>query len=311
MGKSVALRAEENALHLPYMKALFLYSDATGQGKMLAHVGDVISRLRKTFSQLEAVQTHSQDELIARAKGACGGKVDALIVAGGDGTFHHVVNALMDEEKTPILGYINAGTICDIGKNFGIQGSYENALDIIERGYTTYFDVGKINDQYFTYVSAVGAYSDIAYIAPRDRKKRLGAVAYYTIAVGESLKPTKVIADIEADGKQYHIKTPFILLLNGSHVGGFHVNQRLASISDGKMELYLTKPGFFNGLIHYLFFKMRTLKISASHFKIHTNIDMPWCLDGEEGPKGDVEISVISKKLMIYAKPPKRFFHHG
>ena len=90
MGKSLALRAEENALHLPYMKALFLYSDATGQGKMLAHVGDVISRLRKTFSQLEAVQTHSQDELIARAKGACGGKVDALIVAGGDGTFHHV-----------------------------------------------------------------------------------------------------------------------------------------------------------------------------------------------------------------------------
>ena len=298
-----------NKVNCSCMKALFLYSDATGQGKMLAHIGDVISTLRKSFAELEAVQTHSQDELIARAKGACNGGVDALIVAGGDGTFHHVVNAVITEPVTPILGYINAGTICDIGKNFGIQGSYENALDIIGKGYTGYFDVGKINDRYFTYVSAVGAYSDIAYITPRERKKRLGAVAYYTVAVNESLKPTKVLADIEADGKQYHIKTPFILLLNGSHVGGFHVNSRLARINDNKMELYLTKPGIFNGLIHYLFFKANTLKISASHFKIHTNIDMPWCLDGEEGPKGDVEISVIHNKLRIFAKAPKTLFH--
>jgi len=289
------------------MKALFLYSDATGQGRMLAHVGDVISRLRKTFPELDAIQTRSQDQLFSLSRQACG-NYDVLIIAGGDGTFHHVINAIADMENAPTLAYINAGTICDIGKNFGIKGDYEKALEIIEQGYVAPFDIGRINGEYFAYVSAIGSYSDIAYVAPRERKKRLGAVAYYTIAVGESFRPSTVKAEIDADGKHYSVNTPFILLLNGTHVGGFKVNDH-SSVNDGKMELYLTRPGLFNGLIHYLFFKMRTLKIVGSRFKIHTDQDMPWCIDGEEGPKGDVDIECVPGKLRIYCKNPRTFFN--
>ena len=280
-------------------KALFLYSDATGTGRVNAHIDEVIARLKASFSSLEVVKTESQEHGCRLAKQACG-TYQYLIVAGGDGTMHHVVNAIAEEENPPILGYINAGTICDIGVNFGIHGSYKRALKIIEEGHVVDFDLGKINDTYFTYVAAVGTYADIPYITPRKYKKRLGRLAYYFVAVKEAFVPKKVPVHVECDGKVYDLKVPFLLLLSGKYVGGFYINKSTSSIRDGKMELFLTKPGVFNGLVHYLFFKSRTIILEGSHFKIETSHPFPWCLDGETGPIGNVEISVVPRKLRIF-----------
>lgn len=280
-------------------KALFLYSDATGTGYVNAHLPEVIARLKAAFSSLEVVKTESQEQGCRLAKQACG-TYQYLIVAGGDGTMHHVVNAIAEEENPPILGYINAGTICDIGANFGVHGSYKRALKIIEQGHTVEFDLGKANDIYFTYVAAVGTYADIPYVTPRKYKKRLGRLAYYFAAVKEAFVPKKVPVHVECDGQVYDLKVPFLLLLSGKYVGGFYVNKSSSSIRDGKMELFLTKPGLLNGLVHYLFFKSRTVKISGSHFHIQTSHPFPWCLDGEPGPIGDVEISVIPRKMRIF-----------
>ena len=280
-------------------KALFLYSNATGTGNVLANIEKVKERLSRCFSSLESVQTKSQDEGCQLAKEACG-KYDYLIVAGGDGTFHHVVNAIAREKHPPVLGYINAGTICDIGINFGIKGSYTRALKIIEEGHATDFDIGEINGRFFTYVAAVGSFADIPYITPRKYKKRLGRLAYYFVAVKEAFVPKKIPISVTCDGVEYQLKVPFLLLLSGKNVGGFRVNKRKSSIRDGKMELYLTRPGLLNGLVHYLFFKSRTIALQGSEFDIHVDYPFPWCLDGETGPIGDVQIRVHPRKLRMF-----------
>lgn len=280
-------------------KALFLYSDATGIGTVNRHLQEVLSRLGKVFDTLDAVKTASMEDGVARAIASCG-VYDALIFSGGDGTFNHIVGALVGREDAPTLGYINGGTICDVGKNFGIHGSYRNALKIIEEGHSCGFDVGKINDMYFTYVAAIGAFADIPYVTKRKYKKRLGRIAYYFRAVGEALMPKKVHCHVVADGVEYDLNVPFILCLSGRNVGGFPVNSRTSSIHDGKFELFLTKPGIFNGLLHYLFFKCRTTKISASNFQIEVAYPLPWDLDGEIGPEGNVHIQAMDSKLRIY-----------
>ena len=280
-------------------KALFLYSDATGTGKVIANIEKVKASLAESFSYLESVKTTSQEEGCLLAKQACG-NFDYLIVAGGDGTMHHIVNVLAKEKNPPVLGYINAGTICDIGVNFGIHGSYKRALKIIREGHVSSFDVGEANGVFFTYVAAVGSFADIPYVTPRKYKKRLGKLAYYFAAVKEAFIPKKIPINVVVDGKEYTLMVPFILLLSGKNVGGFRVNRRHSSISDGKMELYLTRPGIFNGLLHYLFFKSRTVSLVGSEFKIHVEYPFPWCLDGESGPIGDLNIRVHNKKLRIF-----------
>ncbi len=280
-------------------KALFLYSDDTGQGTINRHLDVLLSRLRKTFPELEAVKTSSAEEGARLALESCG-KYDALIFSGGDGTFNNIVSALKSHEDAPTLGYINGGTLCDIGRNFGVHGSYRRALRIIEKGYTCGFDVGEVNGSLFTYMAAVGAFADISYSTKRKYKKRLGRIVYYFKAIGEAFSPKKVRCHVEADGKEWDLMVPFILCLNGKNVGGFRVNGKSSSMHDGKFELYLTKPGLFNGLLHYLFFKTRTTKIVASSFKIDVDYPFPWTLDGEKGPIGSATIEASDSKLRIF-----------
>lgn len=280
-------------------KALFLYSEATGMGQVNRHLGEVKRRLQGVFDTLDVIKTSSMEDGMERAAASCG-VYDALIFSGGDGTFNHIASALVGKKNPPTLGYINGGTVCDIGRNFGIHGSYKRALRIIEEGHSTSFDMGRINDMYFTYVAAIGAFADIPYVTPRKYKKRIGRIAYYFRAVGEAFAPKKIHTHIVADGKEYDVHTPFILCLNGKNVGGFPINTRESSIHDGKFELFLTKPGLFNGLLHYLLFKMRTVKILAKDIHIAVQYPLPWDLDGEKGPMGDVHIQAFDSGLRIF-----------
>ena len=280
-------------------KALFLYSDSSGHGQVNRHFDVILSRLRALYATVDAFETASPEEGARRARDACG-VYEALVFSGGDGTFNNIITALLGQKDAPTLGYINSGTMGDIGRNFGIGSSYRSALRAIEGGYTSGFDIGKVNGKTFTYMAAVGAFADIAYLTKRSYKKRIGKIAYYFKAVGEALVPKAVACHIEADGQSYDLKVPFILCLSGKNVGGFRVNGRHSSIHDGKFELYLTKPGLFNGLLHYLFFKVRTTQIVASSFRIEVGYPLPWCLDGEAGPIGSVTIEAADSGLRVF-----------
>ncbi len=280
-------------------KALFLYSDATGRGQVNKRLEYVLSSLRKSFPDLTVVKTKTMEEGMELAKNSCG-VYDALIFSGGDGTFNHIMNALVGCKDIPTIGYLNGGTIGDIGSNFGIHRNLKKSLRIIEDGYTTGFDVGKIGDSYFAYVAAIGAFADIPYVTKRAYKKRLGRIAYYFKAVGDAFKPKAIPVHIEADGKSYDLKVPFLLCLNGKNVGGFPVNSSKSRMHDGLFELYLTKPGIFNGLLHYLFFKARTVKIVASRFDIKVDYPLPWDLDGEAAMEGSVTIEAIDSNMRIF-----------
>ena len=283
-----------------------MYSRSSGHGQMELHHAQILRGLHKKFDIIDERVTKTAEEGRELAIAACG-VYDALIVAGGDGTFTNIVNALAEQENTPILGYINNGTIGDIGHNFGIRPSYRSALKVILKGTPTPFDIMKADGYgYFAYVAGVGQYADIPYITPRKQKKLLGRLAYYNIALKELTQFKKVHAKIVADGIEYEQDVPFVLLLNGKHVGGFLVNDR-GNIFDGKMDLYLSKPGIWNGLGQFLFRRHHIKKIVAKDIYIHTDHDMPWCLDGEAGPLGDLHVTCIHNALRIYSlRGPKK-----
>jgi diacylglycerol kinase (ATP) len=285
------------------MKCLVLYSHDSGKRNFDKRLPLIERKLKAKFSVVNFCCTISESDAKKEAVEACG-KYDCLICVGGDGTFNNLVNAIAKQEKKPLLGYLNFGTLGDIGRNFGIGRNLSKALKIITDGYTTPFDVGEINGRFFAYVCTIGRYSDIAYVTPRKRKRRLGRVAYYNKAIGELHNKKTVHAIIDADGGHYEVDTPFLLLLNGRNVGGFKVNS-YCDISDGKMELYLAKPDWFNGVYHILS-RTKTIIISAKEFHIVTDENMSWCLDGEEGPTGEAHIVTHHNLLTIYAKNPAK-----
>ncbi len=283
------------------MKALFIYNPSSGHQKIDKKLDYITSRLNTVYSVVDVYKSESKDDFINACKKACN-NYDALIFAGGDGTFNLVVNALASEDNIPILGVIPSGTINDGAKNFGITKDLTKAVDIILKQKVSYFDVGKINDQYFMYVAAIGTYADIPFTTSTVYKKKIGFLAYYFKALKEVFKLSKIEGDLTINhNKKIHYKTPFILVLNSSFMGGFKINSK-SNISDGKFDLFLAKPEPFNGLLSYLFFKKRVQHYYVTSINVNTTIDNYWDIDGEKGPKGDVKISVVSNKFRIFSK---------
>lgn len=281
------------------MNAIFLYSNAPGSGRIVNKIDFIRSRLEDIFDHVNIAYANNIDELDKLASLACA-EYDVLVFAGGDGTFHRIVNAIAKEEKRPILGYISSGTLNDFGKNFGIDKRLNRSLNIIKKGKIQQFDIGVINDKrYFTFVSAIGTFSEISYATKRKRIQKFGKMAYYMNAVRDAVVPHSFSVKVHLGGEIKEHRVPFLMVLNSRYVGGFPINLR-NSLDDGKFDVYLTKPGPFNGLLNYLFLKRRTAYYRIDEVTIDPIIDSPWCIDGEEGPKGQIHIKLLKKHLQIY-----------
>ncbi len=282
------------------MKALLLYSHTSGHKNFSRQLAKVKTSLSSAFERLDIVCTFSSAEATRYEKEA-GERYDVLLIAGGDGTFNNAVNNLMNVRKTPILGYLNFGTIGDVGRNFGIYGGLARALAIIKEGHVEAFDVGEANGVYFAYTCAIGRYSDIAYVTPRQEKRRHGRLAYYAAATRQAFQPKLIHYEVEAEGKKIEGDSAFVMVLNGKNMGGFRVNGK-SRINDGKMELFIAAKGPFNGLTHYVSHRKLTV-ISSDRFLVKTSEAGPWCLDGEKGPEGQILIVNHPKALRIFSKP--------
>lgn len=284
------------------MKVLYLCSSKTGIKKSSKKLKYIFDSLHKIYKDITIIKTENVEDFEENIRKSAG-IFDVVIVGGGDGTLKLAVTNLMKIEKSkrPVLGYLPLGTINDAGKAVGINGSLRKAFKILRKNSIVDVDVCKVNDEYFNFVCAAGAYSDISYITKRKAKKIIGKFAYYIVAVASLFKKRKLDVHIEADGKIINMKTPLVLIMNSKNVGGFPINFGY-SVVDGKVEIYLTKPGIFNGLLHYLFFKMKTIKIKASHVKVSIKSNETWCLDGEKGCTGDIEIQVIKQELRMIGR---------
>ena len=281
-------------------KALFLYSGDTGPKTQEKKALKAAKELSRAFD-LTLKKTKSAEEAASLAKASCG-VYDALIVAGGDGTFHNALNAIANEEKQPILGYLNLGTLGDVGKNFGVRRNLKKAIKIIEGGHVSTFDVVKANDRFFAYMAACGVYSDVAYSAKRKTKRRWGKFTYYWLSLKEAFHPYSLHVEGEADGVPFSGEYSFAMVLNGSHVGGFNVN-REGSMQDGEAELYLSPKGLFHGLPAFLFRTKKARPISFRKATLCVKTDTPWCFDGEKEGEGACVFEVIPKKIRVYTSP--------
>lgn len=287
------------------MKVLYLYSDKTGIKKSEKKIKKIHEKLRNIYPDINIVKTSTLEELEHYIRDSIN-NYNILIVAGGDGTLKFTVDILMSYKKEirPILGYIPTGTVNDAGKAIGIKGKAKQALKVLEKGCVDEVDVCKVNNTYFNFVCAAGAYSDISYAVQRKYKKVLGKLAYYFYALKEVFRKKILEIEVETRNEKFTVKAPFVMALNSKNVGGFPVNFNY-SVKDGLIEVYITKPGLINGLLHYLFFKMRTIKIKTDYIKMTLNSDDYWCFDGEKGDQKSVEISILKQELKVIGKAKK------
>jgi|LSQX01.1.fsa_nt_gb YegS/Rv2252/BmrU family lipid kinase len=282
------------------MKCLFLYSKAPGRGNVFKHLDYIKRRLNNIYQEVKIIEAKNLAELHYYAKESAN-NYDVLVFSGGDGTFHHIINAIAPLKKRPILGYLPSGTLNDFGRNFGFSRSLKKSLNTLEKQKVVSFDLGVVNEQYyFSFLLANGAFSNISYSTKRNRVRLFGKLSYYFKAVFAALKKQKYDIAVKIDNQIITKKVPFVLLLNGKYAGGFKID-KTNLYNDGYLQLFLPRVSFLNGLFDFFFTRHKLVSYKVNKLAIEGTFISSWCLDGEEIVLDKVEITTLNEHIRIFS----------
>lgn len=283
------------------MKTLFIYNPSSGKGlrpRQIEYINHELSIMSSSMEYRYCKDLHQLYKALENPLYA----YDVLVFAGGDGTFHHVVNALSSHEYRPVLGIIPCGTLNDASKNFGYTRNITHSLKMISKGLVQEVDVFKVNNRYGVFSLSVGTFSDIPYKVKAIKKKRFQALSYYGLALKSLAIKDCIQGKISLNNqKPFCFAAPFLLVLNSRYMGGFKINNQ-AKLDDGLADLMYTSKGWFNGLFRFFFRPKKVHKFAFAEANITMNKISSWDIDGEELMAQNVDIKVLKNHIKIIAR---------
>ena len=140
-----------------------------------------------------------------------------VIVGGGDGTISSIVDQFAYQEV--VLGILPLGTGNSFARTLGIPLTLEGAVDVIASGKVADIDLGKIDNDYFANIAALGFSADVAHSSPNTLKKFLGPLAYLFVAVGQFFHHRSFSCTFHTANEEHVVKTHQVLIANGSFMG--------------------------------------------------------------------------------------------
>ena len=234
---------------------------------------------------------------------------DGLLVAGGDGTVHEIVNLMMKGSLDLPLGIIGSGTSNDFATYLGVNTDREAYLDTIASGRTRRVDLGLMDGTYFINVASGGAMACIAHEVNARIKNSLGKMAYYLKGIGELPKFRYFPLKIEADGAHYELETFLFVIINSPVVGSMKNVANGVAVDDGKLDLLsigkCSIPKLMSITADLIAGKPVSeredvLHVQAKHFRIESGIPVESDIDGECGPMLPLTIETVPRAVAIY-----------
>ena len=222
-----------------------IFNPAANRGKMDKYRTLILERAKREGAQY--VETTKQGEakelaMIAARKGC------PIIVVGGDGSVHEVVNGILSSGSRVPLGIVGAGSGNDFAWNtLKLPRDAMHSIEKAFNGKLVEVDAGSVNGSYFANSFSVGLDSAIAVTANRMKKIPLmsGARLYYTATLKELLFgyrkcPWLTFQLQSEDGSMTSVQSKRFVLIaitNGPTYGaGFRINPK-ANYSDGLFDV--------------------------------------------------------------------------
>lgn len=298
------------------MKCTVIYNPESGKKDFINKLDYVVKTLAENGYDVTVEKTEKPKHAVKLAEEACKDQVDLLVVSGGDGTVHEVINGMARCKNKPKIGYIPSGTACDLASTLKIPKKVPEALQIILTGVPAKMDVAKTNKGYFMYVTAIGTYVDISYVTDSKLKKFLGYLAYILTGIKEFFTIPMIKTKIIHDGGEFNGYFSLIMVVNSKKVAGFNIVHNPV-LDDGKVDVVLYRYiPFLNNVLYFISFILSpkilpgVKRFRTSKIKILTEHHHKWNTDGEESNSGNLLVEVEEKAIDIIVKPEviKKYF---
>ena len=220
------------------------------------------------------------------------GRFDLVVCCGGDGTLNEMVSGMMQREDPVPMGYIPLGSTNDFAASLHLPSHVEEAALRCVEGTAFHMDVGSLNDRYFNYIAAFGAFTEASYATPQQIKNALGHLAYILEGVKSLGRLQPIHVRITADGESFEEDYLFGAVTNTVSLGGvLRLDPSRVLLDDGMYELLLVKnpqnPAEAQAMLSALMLQnydgplVRMLR--ASDILFESNHEISWTIDGEFG----------------------------
>jgi YegS/Rv2252/BmrU family lipid kinase len=231
-----------------------------------------------------------------------------FIAAGGDGTVHHVVQALINTEG--VLAVIPTGTYNHFARDLEIPLTWNAALDVALNGETRSVDTGRVNDRFFVNNLCLGLYPEL--VARREERGRdyprwkARIYAFY----GTLRRYRHVTLAVEADGRSELIRTHVFMVSNNSYdLGRFGIEAPRETLTGGALSVYwlphTSRLRLTRYIARYLAGRVRTIpgfrSFHTSRLRVQTvRSHLHLGIDGElfslEAP---LTVSIVPQSLSV------------
>lgn len=231
--------------------------------------------------------------------------VDRIAVAGGDGTLHVALPALL-EARLP-LAVIPTGTANDLARTLGVPSDPLAALDVVAHGIRLRIDVGLVNGVPFLNAANIGVGVRVNRELDKSTKSLWGGLSYMRAAWRAVEKERPFRVRITCDGVVERVRCVHVTVGNGVFHGGGARVAGDATIFDGQLDLYTLPPqGLLKlaALVPWLHFGQQrrwegVRALRGSHIHLRTSRPLEVYADGERVSRTPVELSVLPKALEV------------
>jgi YegS/Rv2252/BmrU family lipid kinase len=228
-------------------KAIIAYNPAAGRYPSRLLIERAAEVLSSYGWELTLEQTQGSEHITQLARQAANDGLDALFIAGGDGSLNCAVGGLVGTDTA--LGVLPCGTANVWARELGLPGlswarwmALEESAQQLASARSCLIDIGTCNGQPFLLWSGIGLDAFVVHhIEPRNRWVKLFATTHYAASIiwyasfwhGLNLR-------VETDGNQ--IEGHFLLALVSNvhlYAGGLANLSPQARLDDGIMDLWL------------------------------------------------------------------------
>ena len=209
-----------------------------------------------------------------------------FVAAGGDGTVHHVMQALVHGDA--VLAIIPMGTFNHFARDLGIPLDWREALEVALHGESVPIDVGRVNDRFFVNNVSIGLYPELLRIEARGRgysRWRARLIAFYRTL----RKYPHVTLAIESDYHQQLIRTHVFMVSNNQYdLERVGIGAPRATLTAGQLSVYwlphtsrlrlmrfVTRyvRGRVREIPGFRSFRTRRMRVQSSRPTLHLGID--------------------------------------
>ena len=290
---------------------MLLVNPNAGKGGYRACLGQVLEQLCAADWRPTVYFTryagHARD--LAAEQGQA---YDRIVCMGGDGTLSEVCAGVcaLPEGARRAIGYIPLGTSNDVAHTLGISTQPAEAAARAGGERKLPYDLGRFGAKdYFTYVAAFGAFTEVSYATPQEAKQALGHLAYMLEGI-RRLGQIKIShALVEYDGGTLEDDFIFGAVTNSTTVAGMvKLKDDAVDLSDGMFEVLLVRPPrdlvelgtLLNSVLASDFSSPNVSFFKSSRLRFRFREPVAWTRDGENGGvHAEVEVSNLHPGVEI------------